>query len=241
MEILFEGALSVKAVMQAHKRLVYKIIVDERKKDRDTAFIIRMAQSRNIPIERMAREKIDTLASGKTHGGVLCYADQRRYEQLDDCFSDEPVFLAVLEGIEDPFNFGYALRTLYAAGCSGILVSGRNWTVQDSVIAKSSAGASEYIRIVQCDDLKKSLEYCRSKGCRLICAMRKDAKEMYDEDYTGNIVLAIGGEKRGLSHAVLDLSDQNVFIPYANDFKNALNASGAVAAIAFEVVRQRRR
>ncbi len=240
MEILFEGALSVKAVILAGKRNVSCVMIDDRKKDRDTAFIIRKAQERGILVKRMPREEIENLASGKTHGGILCTASERVYDHLEDCFKDSQPFLAILEGIEDPFNFAYALRTLYAAGCSGVLVSGRNWTMQDSLIAKSSAGASEYIRLVDCSDLAETIKICKEKGCCVYCAMRKDAVEMYDVNYSSPFIMAIGGEKRGLSHDVLDHSDQNIMIPYANDFKNALNASSAVAAIAFEVVRQRR-
>ena len=158
-----------------------------------------------------------------------------------DCFQDKNPFLAILEGIEDPFNFAYALRTLYAAGCSGVLLNERNWAHQDGLIAKSSAGASEYIRLIDCKDMENTLEICKEKGCTLYCAMRKDAIEMYDADYTKPFILAIGGEKRGLSKIVLNQSDQNIMIPYANDFKNALNASSAVAAVAFEVVRQRKK
>ncbi len=71
-------------------------------------------------------------------------------------------------------------------------------------------------------------------------AMRKDAIEYFEADFNQPLVLAIGGEMRGLSQTVLTLSDQNVYVPYANDFRNALNASSAVAAISFEIVRQRR-
>lgn len=241
MEILFEGALSVKAVILAGKRNVFCVMIDEKKKDRDTAFLIRKAQEKKIPVKRMPREKIDALASGKTHGGVLCIASERQFDSLEECFRDESPFLAILEGIEDPFNFAYALRTLYAAGCSGVLLRGRNWSTQDSLIAKSSAGASEYIRLIECADLSEALNQCKDKGFCVYCAMRKDAIDFYDADYHQPFVMAIGGEKRGLSHDVLDQADQNIMIPYANDFKNALNASSAVAAIAFEIVRQRRK
>ena len=241
MKILFEGSLSVKAVILSGKREVFDVLIDERKKDRDTAFIIRKAEEKGISVKTMPRSEIDLLASGKTHGGVLCTASERIYDKLEDCFQDKNPFLAILEGIEDPFNFAYALRTLYAAGCSGVLLNGRNWTQQDNLIAKSSAGASEYIRLIDCENMEKTLLDCKQKGCQVYCAMRKDAVEMYDVDYTGPFVLAIGGEKRGLSKLVLNQSNQNIMIPYANDFKNALNASSAVAAVAFEVVRQRRK
>lgn len=239
--ICFEGSLSVKAVLLAGKREVSEIWIDKKKKDKDTSFIIHKAKEKKVPVLFKNRDEIDATASGKTHGGILAFADTRRMESLEECLKDETPFLAVIEGIEDPFNLGYALRTLYAAGCSGVLLNARNWSNAESTIVKSSAGASEWIRIVFPKDMQESLRQAKQAGCILYSAMRKDAVEYYDANFNQPMILAIGGEMRGLSHAVLDETDQNIFVPYANDFRNALNAASAIAAISFEVVRQRRK
>lgn len=236
----FEGALSVKAVLLAQRREIQEIIIDAKKKDRDIAFIIAKAKELNVKITRKSREEIDELCTGKTHGGVLAVAGNRQYQKIESCFSSSLPFICILEGIEDPFNLGYALRTLYSAGCTGVILANRDWSHVENVIVKSSAGASEYIQIVLSDDLSQILQYCKDKGCVSYAAMRKDAVPYFDEDYNVPLVLAIGGEMRGLSTAVLTNVDKNIYIPYANDFRNALNASSAIAALSFEVVRQRR-
>ena len=69
--------------------------------------------------------------------------------------------------------------------------------------------------------------------------MRKDAISYTQANYAQGFVLAFGGEKRGLSKQLLALSDQNIYIPYANDFKNALNGASAAGILAFEAFRQR--
>lgn len=235
----FEGSLSVKATLLANRREVSEIWVDEKKKDKDTSFIIHQAQQRNVPVLFKKREEIDEVASGKTHGGIVAFASNRTMQTLSDCLDHPLPFIVILEGIEDPFNLGYALRTLYAAGCTGVLLSPRDWTRSENVIVKSSAGASEYINCCFVEDLSDACEQCKKAGLRIFCAMRKDAVEYYQADFNQPLVLAIGGEMRGLSKSVLQQSDQNIFVPYANDFKNALNASSATAAISFEVVRQR--
>lgn len=238
--MIIEGALSVKAVLLAKNRKVNYVIIDVKKKDKDAAFMIAKANEYGVEVKRLEREEIDLLASGKTHGGVLADVENRTYQSIDDCLEGNP-FICVLEGIEDPFNLGYALRTLYSAGCTGVLLPRRDWSRNEVTILKSSAGASEYLPLILSDDLAKDA-YALSHqfGCEIYAAMRKDAKTYFEYSYSGPVILAIGGEMRGLSKEILDIVNHNIYIPYANDFRNALNASSAVAAISFEIVRQRK-
>ena len=97
-------------------------MVDAKKKDKDTAFILHKAKEAQVDITYMKREEIDALATGKTHGGIIAYCGQRKYQNLEELVNKKQVFLALVEGVEDPFNFGYVLRTLYAAGCDGCLL-----------------------------------------------------------------------------------------------------------------------
>ncbi len=237
MEYLFEGAISVKAVLQAGKRQVTRILIDEKKRDRDTSFLLHLAKEKGIVAERVAREEIDALASGSTHGGVLCYASERTYETLDEFRGKN--FLAILEGVEDPFNYGYCLRSLKAFGCEGILVNERNWYESAGVIAKSSAGASEFLNVYVTHDMAETLSELK-KEYQVVAANRRNAVSLFDADFSKPLILAIGGEKRGLSRAVEDSADLNVYIPYDSDFRNALNASSAASVFAYEVCKAKR-
>lgn len=236
--MIVEGSLSVKAVLLAKNRVVNEVLVDEKKMDKDTNFILAKAYEQKIKVTKVHRDEIDQRASGKTHGGIIADVGNRQYQQLQDC-QQENAFICVLEGVEDPFNLGYALRTLYSAGCTGVILPNRDWSYSETTILKSSAGASEYIAICLSDDIAADIHTCKESGYHCFAAMRKDAISYFEADYTGPCLLAIGGEMRGLSKSVLEEIDQNIYIPYANDFRNALNASSAVAAISFEVVRQR--
>ncbi len=239
--IVMEGALSVKAVMQARRRLVERLIIDEKKKDRDTAFILRLARQQGIAVERTDRQRIHSLASGHTHGGIVALVQPRQYQNVQDCLDQPLPFVAVLEGIEDPYNLGYAFRSLYAAGCSGVLTAVRDWSAAESTLVKSSAGASEWLPWCQCENLAESVGALRRQGCVLYCAQRSpQAIDYFDAQFTQPFILAIGGERRGLGREILAQSDQNVVIPYGRSFRAALNGCSAVAALSFEVVRQRR-
>lgn len=241
MEYIFEGKISVKALLKAKNREIVKLLIDEKKKDRDISYIKKIASLENIKIELKPKEEISALCTGKTHGGVVAIAKDRKYQCIEDFIDKENIFLAFVEGIEDPFNFGYVIRNLYAAGVDGIIVNERNWTNAASTLAKSSAGASELIPMFISSDYEETFQKLKQHDIKIVCAQRDDESiEMYDYDYTQSICICIGGEKRGLSKVILEHSDQNVYIPYRSDFRNALSASSASTILAYEVVRQRK-
>ncbi|MDF9824969.1 23S rRNA (guanosine2251-2'-O)-methyltransferase [Breznakia sp. PF5-3] len=238
--MIFEGNISVKSALLSPHREVVKLFVDKSKKDRDTKFILRKAQEQNIEVVYCERQEIDKLAQGSTHGGLLCEVGKRTYQDLDDIIKEHS-FIALVEGIEDPYNFGYIIRSLYAAGCDGIITNERNWSNAANVVAKASAGASEYIAHVSSSSLEHDIKQLRTKGIAIVCALRDDtAIEMYDYNFKKPVCICIGGEKRGLSKIITSHSDQNVFIPYNSEFKNALNAVSATTILAYELIRQRK-
>lgn len=238
--MLFEGNISVKAALLSPFREVTRILVDEDKKDRDTNYILRKANEQNILIEYTTRESIDEITTGKTHGGLVAYVEDRTYQDIKD-YTKNSTFFAVIEGIEDPYNFGYVLRSLYAAGCNVVITSNRNWSNAANVVAKASAGASEYLPHICTEHFSETLSTLKENDIQIICSMRDDsAIELYNYDFAQPVCICIGGEKRGLSKDILQASNQNVYIPYNSDFKNALNAVSATTILAFEIVRQRK-
>ena len=236
---ILEGNISVKAAILAEKREVYKLYVDKKKKDKDTSFILHRAKERKIPVVYTTREEIDTIASGKTHGGLVAVCGPRTYDSLENVLNKKEVFLALAEGVEDPFNFGSILRTLYAAGCDGVLVGKRNWSSAAGVVGKSSAGASEYINLIEVEDMEACMQTLQANDVKILCAMRANAISLYDYQFPSRFLIAIGGEMRGLSKPVLNHSDQNLYIPYRSEFKNALGAAASAAIFGFEIVRQK--
>ena len=239
MEHIVEGTLSAKAVIEAKRRPVNKVLINKNKKGRDIDYLIKIAKSNKINLDFVDEAIIKEYVKGKTHGGVIAFVGDRQYQKLDKLTSGFSPFIAILEGIEDPFNFGYCLRSLYASGCDGVIVGKRNWTTVVDVVTKSSAGASEFINIYESEDLPKTIKTLKDFGFIIYGANRKNANSLYNTVFDDKLVIAIGGEKRGLSNKVAKLCDQNIYIPYANDFKNAINGSGATSIISFEIFRQR--
>lgn len=238
--MLLEGNVSVKAAILGNHRKVEKLYYDKHKNDKDLNFILHRAKEKGIPCMPLEREEINAMATGRTHGGLVAKAGPRVYQELSECMHGEAPFLVLLEGVEDPFNLGYIIRTLYSAGCDGLILPRHDWASAESTIAKSSAGAFEYLNIVMSDDLPQLVKDIKKQGIKTYAAMRKDAITYLEADYRKPSLIAIGGEMRGLSSAVRNEIEQNIYIPYANDFRNALNAASAAAVLSFEVYRQRR-
>lgn len=238
-DVILSGAISVKAAIKAGVRDVRAVFADPRKKTGDMNYIRRLAASKGIRTEDVSEEIIRSMAGDVPHGGVCALAGQRRYEDPLTLLRAENPFIMLLEGIEDPYNFGCCIRSAYAAGATGLIVPRRSWENAAATVVRSSAGASEFIPTACVEDISSVLEQARHAGIKVVAADRKDAVPLYEEDLSVPLIIAVGGHMRGLSSAVYAHTDRRVYIPYGNDFRNALSSSAACAVMAFEACRQR--
>lgn len=238
-KIILEGAISVKAAVEAGNRDVYCVYTDKDKRSKDFGYICRKASEKGIETKRVPAEEISEMTEGNSHGGICAVAGERKFVESEKLFDCENPFIVLLEGIEDPYNFGYAVRSVYAAGATGLIVPSRNWMSADKVVTRASAGATEFIPTSSVSDFVPFLQKAKEKGLKIVAADRKDATDMYETRLDMPLVLAIGGALRGLSAPVYEMTDTRIYIPYGNNFRNSLSATGASAAIAFEIYRQR--
>jgi len=145
----------------------------------------------------------------------------------------------MLEGIEDPFNFGYALRTLYAAGADAVVLTPRNWMHAAGTVCRSSAGASELLPLYIADGIK-AVQTARAAGYKIVCAGIRDSVSAFDADLTRPVFLIVGGEKRGISRALLNEADTVVRLDYGRPFRGSLSTASAASVLAYEILRQNR-
>ncbi len=238
---LIEGQTAVLAVLSSKSRKVEKILLSresDRRKRLALMPIIRRAEVNSIPVLEVSRDEIDSLCTGKTHGGVAAYVGEREYFPLYKALSTENGFFVLLDGVEDPYNFGQALRAVYAAGADGILLPERNWFSAAPVVARASAGASEYINAISCD-CYDALRAFKEKGYRIVvCDNTENSVPMQEAELKRPLVLIVGGEKRGIHAKLRALSDVEARIEYGRDFSASLGAAAACSVLAFEVLRQ---
>lgn len=260
---LLEGEISVMAALSARNREVHRIILSTDKPPDDVRELEALARAAQAPVERLLREQVDALAQGKTHGGVVAEVGERHFLTLGQLLSLTPdpspspsshrqnvpvgdvpparrgEFVVMLDGIEDPFNFGQAVRALYAAGASGLVVRPRNWMSAVAVVARASAGASELMSTALAEDPQTAAAFFKQHGLSIaVTARDRRATSIYDTDLTRPMFLVIGGEKRGISRAFMDQADLLLKVPYRRKFPHSLGTAASAAVIAFEVMRQ---
>lgn len=240
-QAVLEGLISVDAALRAGSRRIDRLMVIDGVLDREVSRLVREADRRGIPVERTTAEVIDVMAQGKTHGGVLALVGARQFSPLESLVADiRRPFLVMLDGVEDPFNFGQAVRAFYAAGADGLVLRPRNWMSAAGVVARSSAGASELMPTAIADTAQQAAGFFKGKGLKIAIATKERAVSIYEADLSGALFVVIGGEKRGVTRSFEDAADIRLSIPYGRRYPQSLGTTAAASVLAFEIMRQRR-
>lgn len=240
---IFEGMTSISAIINStveNDRKIICIMYDrdkEKNLQNKLAFLRHKSEEFNFEIIPVGGNDIDELVTGNSHGGIIALCSDRKFTPIEEANISQSGFYVMLEGIEDPYNFGYALRSLYAAGADGIIVPKRNWMSAAGIVCRSSAGASEKLNIF-IDNDASAPHILKKHGYKIVCAAIRNSISFYDADFSRPLFLIIGGEKRGISSSTLSLADQIVRIDYASDFQGSLSTASCAAVLGFEVMRQ---
>lgn len=245
---LMEGITSIRAVISGSEsgvndRKIKKVLFDkakEKSKMRELSYLREKAKTHGFTIEFTTAEEIDSLSIGQSHGGILAYTSDRTIKNIHEANIRENGFYVFLQGIEDPYNFGYSLRSLYAAGVDGIVLEKRNWMSAAGVVCRASAGASELFDLCW-GEPEEIAETFHGKGYTIVAADKtKEAVSVYDTNISFPVLLVVGGEKRGISSAFAEVCDKTVMLDYGREFRAALSAASASSIIAFEIFRKNR-
>jgi len=240
-QIFLEGQVSVAAALQSPYRDVQVVYVRAEREDRALRWLEHRASEAGVPIERKTGEEIDALTEGSSHGGVVALVGERRTVDLAELLpADRPAFVVMLDGIEDPFNFGQAVRSLYACGVDGLVLRPRNWLSAAATVTRSSAGASELIPTAIAESAEEAAALFQGHGLTIACAAEEESVPIDRADLTRPLFLLIGGEKRGITRSFLRQTDLRLEIPYGREFRQSLGVTAAAAILGYEVMRQRK-
>jgi 23S rRNA (guanosine2251-2'-O)-methyltransferase len=250
--LCFEGMTSIRAIIQGidsgvNDRQIDKILFDKDKTDKNAktlGYLRAVSPKYGFSLEESDEESLKEITLGNSHGGIVAICKERHIPQLTEELFDKEIskngFYAMIQGIEDPYNFGYALRSLYAVGCNGIILGERNWMSAAGVVCRSSAGASEMFRVYKCDELLAAKLF-KDNGYNIVCADERTDNVLGECPLLFPILLVVGGEKRGISRALLEMADTLVKIPYGREFKASLSAASATTMFAYEIMRQNKK
>ncbi len=244
---IFEGIVSLRTLISVMEncggndrriKTVYYSSDRAKKEGREISWLTHRASELGFEIKTVSPELIDEMATGNTHGGIIADCTDRTLLKADESNIKDNGFYVMIEGIEDPYNFGYALRSLYASGADGVILGRRNWLSAAGVVCRASAGASELIDVYSDESFENTVDLFKSSGYKAVCADIEQSVPIYEADLSRPLLLVIGGEKRGISRAVLDKADSIVRIEYGRSFDASLSAASAATVIGFEVLRQ---
>lgn len=198
------------------------------------ARILNAAKNSNLSVKFVDINELNKMAEGGNHQGVIVEVEEFKYSTLDEIILSakdkaQPLVL-ILDGVEDPHNFGAIIRSADAFGVDGIIIKNRNQVPVNMTVSKVSTGAINYVKIAQVSNLSNAISTLKDNGY-WIYASDGSAKDSYaDVKYDGAICLIMGSEGEGISKLVLRNSDFIIKIPMSGHV-NSLNVSVATGIL----------
>ncbi len=240
---LIEGRICVQAALAARQRRVRLIVVRTGIHPTRVADILRMAEEQGVPVKFAPAAEIDAMTHGKTHGGVVALATPKLPLSLEALIErlaqlTHPPALLLLDGIDDSQNLGFTLRSAEALGIDAVLLKKHLWDFDATAVARASSGAFERMLIGLISEAERDMPRLKRLGLQLWGCVAGARRTIYEVDLTGPVIVAVGGEKRGLSATVRRQCDGMVRIPIAGEV-GSLALSHAAAIAMAEVMRQR--
>jgi 23S rRNA (guanosine2251-2'-O)-methyltransferase len=242
MEVLYGLHPVAEAIRSGSRQLDHVSVARERRDDR-LERLIELCRTAGIRVALEPRDQLTRLARTDAHQGVLAVVRERQFLGIEDLLSPKETgqyrFFLALDGIEDPHNLGALLRTADGAGVDGVILPERRSAPVTATVAKSSAGASEHVRIARVTNLVRSLEQMKRQHVWVLGLDERGSPDYADFDFRTDCVLVLGREGAGLHDLVKKTCDHLLRIPMAGQV-SSLNVSVAGAIVMYEAMRQRR-
>ena len=205
--------------------------------------LIAEAVAKGIPVVEVESQKLDYLAEGANHQGIVALAAMKEYSSVDDMIAlaeerGEKPLIVIADSIEDPHNLGALIRCAECAGAHGIVIPKRRAVGITPTVYKSSAGAIEHMLIAKVSNISSTIDSLKKKGL-WVFASEADGLPYYETDFNCACAIVLGSEGNGVSRIVKENSDYIVSIPMYGKV-NSLNVSTAASVILCHAARMQR-
>jgi 23S rRNA (guanosine2251-2'-O)-methyltransferase len=210
--------------------------------DRRVQDLLREAASAGVRVQFVDAVELDRASRGGQHQGVVAELEEAPEYDVADLVrgAQRAPLIVVLDGVEDPHNFGAILRVADAAGADGVVRQARRAAAPDGVAAKASAGAIAHVRIATVVNIARAIDELKALNVWTV-GLAGDAQACYtDVDLTVPTAVVLGGEGDGMRRLVREKCDRTAAIPMLGHV-SSVNVSVAAGIVLFEAVRQRRR
>ena len=190
-----------------------------------------------VPIKKVPRDRVDELARGGVHQGVVARVESYPYSSLEEVLAVPEPLILVLDGVTDPRNLGAVLRAADGVGASGVVIPKDKAVGVTAAAVKASAGASEHVRVARVTNLKRAVDEMKASNV-WVYAAEAGGTDYAKLDLAGPVALVLGSEGKGVRRLVREACDGTVSIPMLGAV-SSLNVSVAAAVLAYEARRQR--
>lgn len=238
------GLHAVLTALTQHPERVAGLWISVERTDRRIDRVLDAARAANVKFHRVPRVKLDEMADGERHQGVVArlrttpIGHEQDLAKLLQHLPASPLLL-VLDGVQDPHNLGACLRVADAAGVHGVILPRDRSAPVTAAARRAASGAAETVPIFEVVNLARALDQLKDAGLWLYGATQDAPEDLYTVDLIGPTVLVLGGEGEGLRRLTRERCDRLVRIPMAGKVES-LNVSVAAGVMLYEVVRQRR-
>ena len=246
MEVLY-GLHPVEEALRARADAIDHIAVARERQGRADprlARVVELARATGVKVTQEPREQLVRHVRTEMHQGIVAFLRERQLLELEDLLEAPPDasggrFFLALDGVEDPHNLGALLRSADGAAVTGVILPERRTAPLSAVVAKSSAGASEHVRIARVTNLTRALEQMKKQNIWIVGLDERGTPDYFDFDLRQDCCLVLGREGAGLHELVKRTCDFMLRIPMAGSVAS-LNVSVAGAVVMYEAMRQRR-
>ncbi|MDQ3862972.1 MAG: 23S rRNA (guanosine(2251)-2'-O)-methyltransferase RlmB [Actinomycetota bacterium] len=226
------GIRPVLEVLRTGRRRVFEVIDSV-----GNEMVAKAAATRGVQVKRASRQRVEELARGALHQGVVARVEPYPYSGLQEILSMSEPLVLVLDGIADPRNLGAALRAADGAGASGVVIPKDRAVGVTAAAVKASAGASEHVRVARVTNLRRAVDAMKRAGL-WIYAAEAGGTPYTEVDLAGAVALVLGSEGRGVRRLVREECDGTISIPMLGAVES-LNVSVASAVLLYEAQRRR--
>lgn len=235
------GVLPVLEALRARARRIDKVLIAQGVREHRLNDIVELARENGIAVTKIPREDLERqLEPGVNHQGVAAIASAADYvggDEILDSPAADPL-LVILDGVEDPRNFGAILRTAECAGVDGVFIPERRAVGLTETVVKSAAGATEYVKVAKAANINRLIDELKEKNIWVVGTSGESTTDYTDWDWTQPSALVLGNEGSGLHRLVAENCDVLVKIPMYGKI-DSLNVSVAAGVVLFEARRQR--
>ncbi|MCB1024362.1 MAG: 23S rRNA (guanosine(2251)-2'-O)-methyltransferase RlmB [Acidobacteria bacterium] len=239
------GVLPVLELLRSGNRRIDRLLIAEGRRVNHFEEMTELARRQNVRIDLCPIKTFTKyFEDGVNHQGVAAFSAAAGYydtnKLIDEIVGKENSLCLILDGVEDPGNLGAILRTAEGAGIDGVFIPERRAVGLTETVAKTSAGATEYVKVAKVKNVNHLIDDLKSSNIWVVGASGDSDSTHSGWDWQRSCALVLGSEGKGLHRLTAEKCDVLVKIPMYGRIES-LNVSVAAGVILFEALRQRER